>query len=151
MPRDQWYFAYGSNLLVAQMEARTGRIRQAVRSRLTGYCFAFNNRDENGEIYANIVPDLTSEVWGVVYLCDTEALLKMDQFEGVADGCYRRIPVTVENDSGEQIEATAYITGESFVGEPGKPSREYLVKIVSGARQHGLPERYIEMIEKLAG
>jgi len=127
MPTDQWYFAYGSNLLIAQMEARMGRIRQAIRSRLKGHCFAFNNCDENGEIYANIVPDPATEVWGVVYLCDTEGLLKMDEFEGVADGYYRRIPVIVENDSGEQIKATAYIAGKSFVGDPGKPSREYLI------------------------
>jgi gamma-glutamylcyclotransferase (GGCT)/AIG2-like uncharacterized protein YtfP len=151
MPRDQWYFAYGSNLLVAQMEARTGRVRRAIHSRLQGYCFAFNNRDGNGETYANIVPDPAAEVWGVAYLCDAEAILKMDEFEGVADGCYRRIPVTVETDSGGQIEATAYIAGESFVGEPGNPSREYLGRIVSGARQHGLPVGYVEMIEELAG
>ena len=75
----------------------------------------------------------------------------MDEFEGVADGCYRRIPVTVESDSGERIEATAYIAGEDFVGEPGKPSGEYLGRIISGARHHGLPEAYIEMIEDLAG
>jgi gamma-glutamylcyclotransferase (GGCT)/AIG2-like uncharacterized protein YtfP len=151
MPSDQWYFAYGSNLLVAQIESRTGRIHRAIRSRLQGYCFRFNNRDENGEIYANIVPDPAAEVWGVVYLCDTEAIFKMDEFEGVADGCYRRIPVTVESDSGERIEATAYIAGEDFVGEPGKPSGEYLGRIISGARYHGIPEGYIEMLEKLAG
>ena len=151
MPTDQWYFAYGSNLLVAQMESRTGRIRQAIRSRLKGYCFAFNNRDENGEIYANIVPDPAAEVWGVAYLCDTDALRKMDEFEGVGDGCYQRIPVSVENDFGEQIEAFAYIAGKDFVGEPGKPTGEYLGRIISGARHHGLPDGYIEMIEELAG
>jgi len=151
MPSDLWYFAYGSNLLVAQIEARTGQIRKAIRSRLEGYCFTFNNRDENGEIYANVVPDPATEVWGVVYLFDTEALRKMDEFEGVSDGCYRRIPVTVESDSGERIQATAYIAGEDFVGKPGKPSGEYLGRIISGARHHGLPEGYIGKIEALAG
>jgi gamma-glutamylcyclotransferase (GGCT)/AIG2-like uncharacterized protein YtfP len=151
MPTDQWYFAYGSNFLVAQMESRTGRIRQAIRSRLMGYRLTFNNRDENGEIYANIVPNLAAEVWGVVYLCDTEALRKMDEFESVADGCYQCIPVTVESDSGERIEATAYIAGEDFVGDSGRPSVEYLGRIISGARHHELPEGYVEMIEELAG
>jgi cation transport regulator ChaC len=150
MPSDRWYFAYGSNLLVEQIEARIGCILQVIRSRLRGYCFGFTNRDESGQIYANIVPEPNGEVWGVVYLCDNEALEKMDSFEGVADGCYRRIPVTVELDSGERIEAIAYISGDEFVSPPGKPSDEYLDRILSGARHRGLPEEHIRMIENLA-
>jgi hypothetical protein len=57
----------------------------------------------------------------------------------------------VEGDSGERIEATTYIAGEDFVGEPGTPSDKHVGRIISGARHHGLPEEYIEMIEELAG
>lgn len=54
MNGDQWYFAYGSNLFVDQKEERTGRSRQAIRSRLSSYRFAFNKRGGGGQVYANI-------------------------------------------------------------------------------------------------
>ena len=36
MNEDQWYFAYGSNLLIDQKVERTGQIRQAVLCCLEG-------------------------------------------------------------------------------------------------------------------
>jgi gamma-glutamylcyclotransferase len=150
MDGDQWYFAYGSNLFINQKEKRTGCIRQAVRSRLIGYRFAFNKRGGSGQICANIVPDETAEVWGVVYLCNPEAIRGMDHYEGVASGHYDRIPVTVTMDTGEAAEAITYIAGQDFICEPGTPSDEYLAKIISGARHHALPEDYVRMIQALA-
>jgi gamma-glutamylcyclotransferase len=117
---------------------------------LKGYRFAFNKRGGSGQIYANIVPDESAEVWGVVYLCNPEAIRSMDEYEGVASGHYERIQVAVEKDTGETAQAITYVAGEDFVCEPGKPSDEYLDKIVSGARHHALPEEYVRMIEDLA-
>lgn len=131
MNGDQWYFAYGSNLFVDQKEKRTGRIRQEFRSRLVGYRFAFNKRGGSGQVYANIVPDGSAETWGVVYLCNPEAIRGMDRYEGVSSGHYERIHVKVEQVSGELVEAITYIAGEDYVCDPGKPSDEYLGKIIS--------------------
>ena len=150
MNGDRWYFAYGSNLFIDQKEKRTGRIRQADRCRLSGFRFAFNKRGNGGQVYANIVRDDSAEVWGVVYLCNPKAIEEMDRFEGVASGHYERIPVTVESKPGEQVEAITYVAGDDFVCEAGKPSPEYLHKIVSGARHHSLPDEYVAQIEKLA-
>ncbi len=146
MTGDQWYFAYGSNLFVDQKEKRTGPIRQAVRCRLSGFRFAFNKRGDGGQVYANIVPDDAAEVWGVIYLCNPKALLKMDQKEVG----YERHPVIVEKQSGEKVEAITYVACEAFVCLPSKPSSDYLHRIVSGARHHGLPKEYIKQIEALA-
>jgi gamma-glutamylcyclotransferase len=150
MNGDQWYFAYGSNLFIDQKEERTGRIRRADRCRLPGFRFAFNKRGGKGQIYANIVPDDAAEVWGVVYLCNPDAIREMDRCEGVASGHYERIPVTVELKPGEKVEAITYVAGEDFVCQAGKPSPDYLHKIVSGARHHSLPEEYVSTIEGLA-
>jgi cation transport regulator ChaC len=149
MTGDTWYFAYGSNLSVDQKEFRTGRIRRAVRCRLPGYRFAFNKRAAHGGVYANIVADATQEVWGVIYLCNRAAMDEMDRREGVAGGHYERRVVQVIDDAGENVEAVTYLAGASFVCEDGKPSAEYLQKIVTGGRHHGLPEEYVRGIEKL--
>ena len=150
MNNDRWYFAYGSNLFVDRKEQRTGSIREAIRSRLSGYRFVFNKRAKEGPIYANIVPDESTSVWGVAYLCSPEAFRDMDKCEGVANGHYERIPVKVNQVSGQTVEAITYVAGEDFVCQPGKPSSEYLDMIIDGARHHEIPEEYIRMIEALA-
>ncbi len=150
MNDEEWYFAYGSNLLVARMEERTGPLREVHRARLAGYRFAFNKQRNHGQIYANIVPDDASEVWGVVYRCNAAALGKLDKAEGVSNGDYERMAVTVVLDSGERVAAIAYVACEDSVCEPSRPSRDYFEKIVTGAHHHKLPDAHIRMIEDLA-
>lgn len=100
MQGDLFYFAYGSNLDRQQMEKRTGPILGAQRANLLGYRLAFNKRAASRGVYANIVPHLGDEVWGVLYPCTPEALDKMDCYEGVAAGHYRRSRVTLEVEDG---------------------------------------------------
>jgi gamma-glutamylcyclotransferase (GGCT)/AIG2-like uncharacterized protein YtfP len=102
---DCWYFAYGSNLDPDQKEARTGRIREARKARVVGYQLAFNKLGRDGTGKANIVPDKTSEVWGVVYRCDPAGLQRMDHSEGIAGGHYQRTRIFVQAESGEKLEA----------------------------------------------
>ena len=81
---------YGSNLDEEQKVFRTGAIRERRKSRLSGYRFAFNKRGRSGTCFANIMPETDSEVWGVAYLCDENAMTEMDGYEGVPSGHYRR-------------------------------------------------------------
>jgi len=151
---DTWYFAYGSNLLLDQKVSRTGAIREARRCRLTGYRFAFNKwMRSGGGVYANIVPEeaggASATVWGVAYLCDAAAIAELDRYEGVSSGHYRHAHVAVVTDEGDVLHALTYMAGERYIGEAGRPQPEYLVKVIEGARQHGLPEDYIAVIEAL--
>jgi gamma-glutamylcyclotransferase (GGCT)/AIG2-like uncharacterized protein YtfP len=146
---DRWYFAYGSNLNIEQKETRTGRIRESHVSQLRGYRLVFNKTGSRGSVFANIIPDDSAAVWGVVYLCNSDAVADMDCFEGVAGGHYVHLPVVVESLSGEKREALAYVAGKDFICEPGKPSLKYLNTILAGARHHGLPAEYIAHIDGL--
>jgi gamma-glutamylcyclotransferase (GGCT)/AIG2-like uncharacterized protein YtfP len=147
---NHWYFAYGSNLDMGQKECRTGIIREARRARLDGYRIAFNKRgsDETGK--ANIIPDASRVVWGVVYLCNPTALNEMDKHEGVRGGHYYRKNVRVECDSGELLEAVTYVAGEAFLQSSLARKPDYLQMIIHGARTHGLPQHYIHEIEGAA-
>jgi gamma-glutamylcyclotransferase (GGCT)/AIG2-like uncharacterized protein YtfP len=136
---------------VDQKEERTGTIRQAIPCRLSGYRLAFNKRAPAGRAYANIVRDPSSEVWGVAYLCDPEAMQSMDRFEGVSDGHYERITVELATRAGESISAVAYVAGQDYLIDETAPLPNYLNRILSGARHHGLPEEYIARIESVAG
>jgi len=147
---DRWYFAYGSNLSIDQKERRTGRIREARRVCLLGHRIVFNKLGSDGTGKANINPDRTHAVWGVAYLCSPRALTEMDDYEGVAGGHYNRKTVQVRCESGEALEAVTYVAGERYVQSPISPTPKYLHQIVSGARNHGLPEDYIQEIQQAA-
>lgn len=147
---DFWYFAYGSNLATDQMEQRTGEIREVRRAYLPGYRITFNKLGSDGTGKANIIPDDSHVVWGVVYLCSPEALSSMDDYEGVPGGHYERKIVQVQCDDGEVLETVTYIAGERYIQAPLSPSPDYLDRILRGAREHGLPEDFIQEIERAA-
>ncbi|MGC8949988.1 gamma-glutamylcyclotransferase [Chloroflexus sp.] len=58
----------------------------------------------------------------------------------------------VQLDNGEERDAVTYVAGEKFLAaESLKLSTEYLETILTGVRQHRLPDDYIRSIEALAG
>lgn len=149
---DRWYFAYGSNLLVDQKLQRTGDIRSSVRCRLPAHRIAFNKRPASGDgAYANIIPDASASVWGVAYLCDEAAIAALDRCEGVSGGHYRHEDVQVVTDTGDALQVLTYISGDDCLCEERRPRGDYLEKILVGARHHGLPEDYVELLEALGG
>ena len=141
-----WYFAYGSNLWTDQMAHRTGPIPQDEnrprRAALPHYRLIFNMRGEDGQVFANIQSP-GKGVHGVVYRCSPEALTRLDGYERGYER--RRVFVTAEN--GERLEAFTYVAEPPNVVDGRRPAAEYLRRIVTGARQHGLPESYIREIE----
>jgi len=151
MNGDCWYFAYGSNLWIEQKEKRTGPIRQGQQrpriARLPNYRLAFNKRGNGGVVYANVVASPGAEVFGVVYRCNPESMRKMDAKEIG----YERKTVKVTADNGEALEAVTYAAKHESLCPEGRPTKEYLDKILQGASEHDLPGEYIKSIKALAG
>jgi gamma-glutamylcyclotransferase len=146
----QWYFAYGSNLLKEQMIHRTGSLGDAEHpprlARLAWHRLVFERLESGGPAYANIRPS-HAEVLGVLYCCTSEALKRLDSFE---EG-YERRTVEVTDSQGETVGAIAYFMREGAGKQiPGRPSDEYLVRIITGAKEHGLPEPYLSTVIALA-
>jgi cation transport regulator ChaC len=142
----EWYFAYGSNLWIDQMAARTGPIGQGENrprvARLPDHRLVFNMQGDDGQVFANVVRP-GDGVFGVIYRCDPAALDKLDAFE---QG-YERRRILVKDEGGVTVEAVAYVAKADRVTCGGKPSAEYLERVVRGARQHCLPEAYVREIE----
>ncbi|MEY3175150.1 MAG: hypothetical protein RLZZ436_3064 [Planctomycetota bacterium] len=147
---DVWYFAYGSNLSKGRKQNRTGLIRRAVRAKLPDYRLVFNKQGAAGGVYANIRREPGEVVWGVVYLCDSNAMAELDLWEGVMGGHYDRTAITVELEDGSPCNAEVYVAGERYVVEEQSPSKEYLDCILTGANEHQLPGDYIAKIRQLA-
>ena len=78
-----WYFAYGSNMNPARMQARGLSVVEALPGRLPGYGLCFNKRAMDrapGRAYANIRHQRDAVVEGVLYrLQDADEIAKLDQ------------------------------------------------------------------------
>jgi len=148
-PDDGWYFAYGSNLARSRIAQRTGAAPPARPACLHHYRLTFNVRADDA-VFANIVPCPQAIVWGTAYWLNRAMMSALDGYEGVAAGCYRRAVVAVATVDGENLMAETYVGGACFLGLVGRPSDAYLQLILGGAREHGLPEAYIQSVAACA-
>ncbi len=147
--KDNWYFAYGSNLSKQQMLRRTGSIPPSRVVWLAHYQFAFRRVLEGNDVFATIHPKQGSIVHGVAYQCSRIAMIQLDQFEGVAENCYRREMVDVTAGFGELLRCIVYI-GQAFTEESAQPNASYWDSIRTGAQEHRLPIEYINGLTRLA-
>jgi cation transport regulator ChaC len=151
MTNDSWYFAYGSNLLKDQKQERTGDIRTGdERPRiavLDDYRLAFNKRGGNGNVYANVIPCSGEKVMGVVYRWDhhSRTIMATEYEKG-----YEEKMVEVVIDGKVKLTAVTFIASSEFVCKESPPSDDYLCKIITGAKQHGLPSDYIRRVQRIA-
>lgn len=132
------YFAYGSNLCVRQMARRCPGAVDPRPATLADHDWLINERG-----VATVEQFDGSQVHGVVWqLTDTD-LATLDSAEGVPVR-YRRDRLTVHTDDGP-YQAWVYIDHRV---EPGPPRPGYLERVVDGALQHGLPQRWIDFLRR---
>ncbi|XP_058775517.1 putative gamma-glutamylcyclotransferase At3g02910 [Vicia villosa] len=60
------------------------------------------------------LPGSGHRVKGEAYAVSDEALVRLDEIEGVEYGYYERVPVVVVRDGGERVKAEAYFGHRSF-------------------------------------
>lgn len=132
------YFAYGSNLCVQQMARRCPDAVDPQPATLADHDWLINERG-----VATVEPFAGSEVHGVVWQVSDRDLATLDSAEGVPVR-YRRDQLTVRTEDGP---SPAWVYIDHRV-EPGPPRPGYLERILDGARHHGLPNRWIEFLER---
>ena len=146
MSTKEIYFAYGSNMNPDRMKKREAFFTTRVCGKLLGYRFSFSFARPDGYGSANITPEKNSVVYGALYCLQSGGLDKLDVFEMVKQGCYRREKVTVETLEGEKIEATTYVVTEQYYQEGLVPHRDYLSHCLRG--KDILPASYYEFLEE---
>ena len=135
------YFAYGSNMAAAQMDAWCEGHVCLGPALLRGRALEFRRRSARwGAGAADIVPREGGVVWGVLYVLPEEALAALDEKELAGIG-YRRIEVEVER---EGCAGTAFAY-EVIEREPEElaPRPEYVQLMQSGGHERGLPADYL--------
>ncbi|MGE5696612.1 MAG: poly-gamma-glutamate hydrolase family protein [Candidatus Sericytochromatia bacterium] len=132
------YFAYGSNLCVAQMARRCPDAIKPRPATLADHDWLINQRG-----VATVEPLDGTQVHGVVWEVSDRDLATLDTAEGMPVR-YRRDRLTVHTDDGP---ADAWVYIDHRV-EAGAPRPGYLERVIDGAVHHGLPHRWIEFLRR---
>lgn len=145
--RQQWYFAYGSNLDRNRLETRIHRHNvQSHVGYLEHYELSFNKPASDGSGYAMVSPKKDGRVYGVLYLLSDPEFMALDRHEGVPNH-YRRKTTSVTALNGESFDAESYFPEMTRAGL--RPRREYLSYLVRGASYHELPDDYVNSLNKV--
>ena len=154
------YFAYGSNLWIAQMTRRCPDFCYVGVACLRGYKWFINERG-----FANIRETTSpNAVWGLVFAISPADEASLDRSEGVP-WCYQKftlkvvywpirggagagmMPTDLRNE-GTYANMLVYIDKERNLGRY-KPRREYVVRMNNGiadALNAGVPMRYVQKV-----
>ena len=136
------YFAYGSNLLRSQMQARCPGARVHSVVRLEGYelCFPMISFTRSGMGVASIRPNEDAYVEGVVYAMTPDDFRRLDHYESEGTK-YRRDTITIP----KLGEVWTYFP-RLDAGHHYPPSEEYLNAVIQGAIEHQLSAEYIQTL-----
>ena len=136
-----YYFAYGSNMDETQMKNRCPRRPARRKAELCNYTLAFTIYSPERKCgCADIVPNPTRSVWGLLYPVTPKDLEALDAYEGTPVH-YRRISVAVVSESETKKTAETYeIVSKAITFQ--KPSRDYLEKLTSAAEKFSFPDVY---------
>ncbi len=138
---ERLYFAYGSNMDVAQMGDRCPEAELRGVAILPGFAFLINRRG-----VASIRPDSGRNVWGLLWSLSVADELALDRYEGVSDDYYSKAEVSVRLE-GRTERALVYIATDDA---PGLPRPTYLERIVEAAYANRFPESYVSEVRQCA-
>ncbi|MCA9444827.1 MAG: gamma-glutamylcyclotransferase [Candidatus Omnitrophica bacterium] len=144
------YFAYGSNMFSFHFRDCARKAQVIGLGKLLGYQLRFHKRSMDGSAKCDAFKTGSQEdlVYGVIYEIELEQeRRKLDRKEGLGCG-YNKNDVDVETDEGASTVFT-YLADSSAIDDTLKPYTWYKDFVVYGAKEHGLPEGYVEKIESV--
>ena len=139
------YFAYGSNLSTVRLTGRVPSTELITTGKLRQHRLVFHKvgRDGSAKCDAFYTGHPDDFLYGAVYRINPDQKILLDQAEGLGNG-YQTKQVTIVTESAEDLIAFTYYATRTATDI--KPFHWYREHVLSGAREHGFPESYIEKI-----
>ena len=153
------YFAYGANMYTPHLMMHAPQVLFLGIAKLKGYHLYFHklgNADESGKCNIVQTRDPNHVVYGVLYDVPARHRCVLDKAEklgyGNQDITLKVYPVQKSGlsgyvESGEGIYAFTYVAHKERVREHLVPFTWYKELVIAGAREHGLPESYINELK----
>ena len=129
------YFAYGSNLNIAQMDNRCPLAQLVSRAVLEGYELAFRCG------VLTILPKEGGRVNGLLWRINARDELTLDHYEGYPH-LYTKELLPVQTDSGPQT-VVAYVMTAPYCEKVQPPAATYLQTVLDGCRMAGFDPKAV--------
>ena len=139
------YFAFGSNLNHFRLHQRIGDFEILGIACLTQHQLVFHKQGADQSGKCTVVPHFSHDVWGVIYEINNQQKQKLDFFEGVGHG-YSAVYYDIEY-RGDTINALLYQAQLDAMDDGLLPFDWYKAYVLSGAKNHQLPDAHIKHIE----
>ena len=139
--KENYYFAYGSNMNLDQMSFRCPEASVVENVRLEGYRLTFCGRNPDSGV-ATILPEEGSHVDGVLWKITPECERSLDRYEGYPH-LYGKEIVCVKNKRGMERNVMVYTMNAPYKDQPAIPSNYYLTGIIEGCYQNELSRKSV--------
>ena len=136
------YFAYGSNMSRARLEARVGGVRPRGRAALSNVELSWDKPGRDGSGKANVRAQPGAVTWGVLFVLAENQWPVLDGFEPG----YARETRVGRDDTGSEANAQFYRFRPD--GPELPPTAQYLDLVLRGAQEKGLPEEVIALLAR---
>lgn len=140
------YFAYGANMITARLRERVPSATPVGIGRLVGHALRWNKRsaiDGSGKCDAEATDRDEDTVWGVLFTLAATDKPALDAAEGL-DAGYTEKRVRILTEYGP-VTAITYCAVDK---DPSlRPYHWYKDLVITGAREHALPNRYRSRLE----
>ena len=136
------YFAYGSNMCTSRLRGRgvpSAKPQSVVA--LKGYKLRFHKRsttDSSAKCNAYRTDNPEDHVIGVIFDIDPAEKPELDKAEGLGHGYHEQCS--------DRLNAYMYVADPDAIDDRLVPYTWYLDFVVGGAREHNLPEEYVQQL-----
>jgi len=137
------YFAYGSNMSLARLQARIPQARRLGLAHLGGHVLRFHKQGDDGSAKLDAARTHNPDdfVLGVLYTLTEQDKQVLDRIEGAG---YEVVDARVATAQGAFVDAFMY---RAVRLDPSmRPFHWYVNHVLVGAREAGLPFHYVEAI-----
>jgi hypothetical protein len=155
------YFCYGSSLDAEHFASWANEHGYGTRSLREGEPAMLSDHELSLVVpsrywmggVGTVVPHPGGVVHGVVFALGDDDAEMVRHKEGVGSGLYREIQVEVEIGAGPAttmrlVSASMFVAARAAGGEAPPASRRWLSHVARGAKAMGLPEAWVEMLER---
>ena len=140
------YFGYGSNMLTVKLKCRCSSVDIIGVYWTKEYNLKFHKKSIDGSGKGNMAPANggTGELYGIVFTINKDDEQRLDKAEGYGHGYRKKKIEVISEKTNKPLLARAYYADETSIDDNLKPYRWYKTQTLLGAKEHGLPPRYIE-------
>lgn len=142
------YFAYGSNMSLRRLRARTPSARLVTTAALHGHQLRFHKagRDGSAKCDAYATGDPSHQVIGVVFELEAAEKPALDIAEGLGLGYQEKTADAIAR-GGHVLSARTYYA--THIDPHLHPFVWYKYHVLTGGRENGLPAAYLLRIEEV--